>query len=124
MRFVLAFTFVWPLMALLTASAQEKTDSPKQQTAKPAVDKKKLLSGPVPGYKHRNIEGFDVFLQAKVLEHAEDADFKRKPLDVLELELNTITRSLPPNTVRLLRGILIWVEWDDTEDPDYGMAVA
>jgi hypothetical protein len=111
-------------MALLTASAQEKTDSPKQQTAKPAVDKKKLLSGPVPGYKHRNIEGFDVFLQAKVLEHAEDADFKRKPLDVLELELNTITRSLPPNTVRLLRGILIWVEWDDTEDPDYGMAVA
>jgi len=104
----------------LDVAAQTKSEPPKQT----APDRKKLLSGPVPGYKHRNIEGFDVFLQSKVLEHADDANFKRKPLDVLELELNTITRSLPPNTVRLLRGILIWVEWDDTDDPDYGKSVA
>jgi hypothetical protein len=100
--------------------AQTKTEPPKQ----PTVDKKKLLAGPVPGYKHRSIEGFDVFLSSKVLEHADDADYKRKPLDVLELELNTITRSLPPNTVRLLRGIVIWVEWDDTQNPHYDSAIA
>ena len=100
--------------------AQTKPETPKQT----APDKKKLLAGPIPGYKHRNIEGFDVFLHTKVLEHADDAKFKRKPLDVLELELNTITRSLPPSSVRLLRGILVWVEWDDTDDPDYGLAVA
>lgn len=110
--------------AVLAASslhlpAQTKTDPSKQV----APDKKKLLAGPVPGYKHSKIEGFDVLLQAKVLEHAEDARFKRKPLDVLELELNTITRSLPPNTVRVLRGIVIWVEWDDTDDPDYAKGV-
>jgi hypothetical protein len=108
------------LASSLDLTAQTKADASKQA----APDKKKLLAGPVPGYKHRNIEGFDVLLHSKVLEHADDAKYKRKPLDVLELELNTITRSLPPNTVQLLRSIIIWVEWDDTEDPDYNAAVA
>ncbi|HMF14427.1 MAG TPA: hypothetical protein VKE94_19055 [Gemmataceae bacterium] len=99
-------------------AAQTKTETPKQP------DKKKILAGPIPGYKHRNIEGFDVLLHAKVLEHENDPDFKRKPLDVLELELNTITRSLPPRTVNVLHGIVIWVEWDDTSDPEHGVAVA
>jgi hypothetical protein len=104
----------------LELAGQTKTDPPKQ----PTVDKKKLLAGPVPGYKHKTIEGFDVFLHNKVLEHAEDSDYKRKPLDVLELELNTIARSLPPNTVQKLRGIVIWVEWDDTGNPHYDSAIA
>jgi len=99
-------------------AAQPKTDASKQP------DKKKLLSGPVPGYAHRNIEGFDVLIHGEVLGHANDAAYKRKPLDVLELELNTITRALPPRTVNVLRGIVIWVDWDDTTDPDYGAAVA
>src|SRR5262249_32620230 len=63
-------------------------------------------------------------LQSKVLDNADYPKFKRKPLDVLELELNTITRVLPPRTVQVLRGIVIWVEWDDVDDPDHGFAVA
>jgi hypothetical protein len=120
MRRLLAILCAVFLASGVDVVAQTKTETPKQT----GPDKKKLLSGPVPGYKHRNIEGFDVFLHGKVLEHADDQEFKRKPLDVLELELNTITRSLPPNTVRLLRGILIWVEWDDTENQYYDKAVA
>jgi hypothetical protein len=105
-------------LSSLAAPAQTKTDAAKQP------DKKKILAGPIPGYKHRNVEGFDVLLHSKVLDHANDAEFKRKPLDVLELELNTITRALPPRTVNVLHGIVIWVEWDDTDDPDYGKSVA
>src|SRR5262249_5158910 len=99
-------------------------DPGKTGKDKAPVDKKKTLSGPIPGYKHRQIEGFDVLLHEKVLQHADDAEYKRKPLDVLELELNTITRVLPPRLVNTLRGIAIWVEWDDTDDPDHGLAVA
>ena len=99
-------------------AAQTKTDSSRQP------DKTKLLAGPVPGYKHQKIEGFDVLLNSKVLEHANDPAFKRKPLDVLELELNTIARSLTPRELKALRGVIIWVEWDEQDDPDYGRAVA
>jgi hypothetical protein len=110
--------FACLFLSSLGLQAQTKTDAAKQP------DKKKILAGPIPGYKHRNIEGFDVLLHAKVLEHENDAAFKRKPLDVLELELNTITRALPPRTVKVLHGIVIWVEWDETDDPDYGAAIA
>jgi hypothetical protein len=98
--------------------AQPKIDASKQP------DKKKLLAGLIPGYKHQKIEGFDVLLSNKVLEHADDPAFKRKPLAVLELELNTITRSLTPREVKVLHGIIVWVEWDDQDDPDYGRAIA
>src|SRR5262245_55982273 len=112
---------LFPNLALF---GQTKSDASKQPGAKSDPDKKKILSGPIPGYKHRSIEGFDVLLHSKVLEHSDDAQFKRKPLDVLELELNTITHVMQPWQVKVLRGIVSWVEWDDEDDPDHGFAVA
>lgn len=90
--------------------------------AKP--DKKKTLASPIPGYTHRVIEGFDVLIQDAVIEHDKDEKTKRKPTDVLELELGTITRVMPPRCVQVLRSIIVWVDWDDEDDPDHGRAVA
>lgn len=69
-----------------------------------------------PGYKTRLIEGFTCFITPEVLEHADDADFERKPLDVLELELQEVTAMMPPNLVKILHGCPIWVKWDDTPE--------
>jgi hypothetical protein len=124
MRRLLVLFCALVMLPALRLPAQTKTGNGKSNGTKSAPDKKKLLSGPIPGYQHRKIEGFDVLLHSKALDHANDPEFKRKPLDVLELELNTITRVLPPRTVNVLRGIVIWVEWDDDTDPDYGIAVA
>ncbi len=85
--------------------------------------KEKLLAQAIPGYKHRVIEGFDLLLNSEVLEHNDDKEYKRKPLDVLELELGTINRSLPPRPVNALRTVVIWVEWHDKEDPDLARGV-
>jgi len=111
-------------LIVLAANGQTKSDSGKQTAGKSAADKKKALANPIPGYERRVIEGFDVLLGKEVLENNDSAKFKRKPADVLELELNTICRSLPPRTVKLLRTIVIWVEWEDKDDPDFGKAVA
>lgn len=97
-------------LCLSAALAQEK----------PPPDKKKLLSEPVPGYKKLSIEGFDVLVHKDVLDHNDDARYERKPLDVLELELRTVGRSMQAKSVAVLRRLVIWVEWDDQEDPDYG----
>ena len=95
------------------------------QPAKPKpVDRKKLLANPVPGYTLKKIEGFDVLVQDQVLRHNDDAEYKRKPLDVLELELGTVVRVLPKKVEQALTSIVIWAEWDDETDPDYGKAVA
>jgi hypothetical protein len=91
--------------------------------SKPA-DKKKLLSTPVPGYTLKKIEGFDVLVNDAVLKHNDDAEYKRKPMDVLELELGTVVRVMPKRVEQALTSVLIWAEWDDETDPDYGKAVA
>lgn len=87
-------------------------------SAQRAPNKRKVLKEPIPGYKHQKIEGFDVLVHEAVIEHNDDAEYKRKPLDVLELELSTITGILPPKAVDVLRKLVIWVEWHDEEDPD------
>src|SRR5262245_34438974 len=112
-------------LALLVAGCAIITGPAVAQTAKSKpVDKKKLLANPVPGYTLKKIEGFDVLVHEKVLTHNDDADYKRKPLDVLELELGTVVRVLPKKVEQALTGVLIWAEWDDEADPDYGRAVA
>src|SRR5262249_20165181 len=77
-----------------------------------------------PGYERRTVQGFTVLLNDEVLKHDADPRWKRKPTDVLDLELRTICAVLPERTVRLLRRLVIWVEWEDRSDPDAGRAVA
>jgi hypothetical protein len=124
MRCLSAAVCAWLCLSAVEAAAQNKADASKEPDKKSLPDKKKILSSPIPGYRHRNIEGFDVLIQDAVFENEKTTNFKRKPLEVLELELGTITRVLPPRTVNVLRHIVIWVEWDDEDDPDYGRAVA
>lgn len=118
MRAVVALSL---LLAALTSAAPALQ---KDKAAPKAVDRKKLLSNPVPGYTLKRVEGFDVLVHDDVLKHNDDAEFKRKPLDVLELELGTVARVLPKRIEDRLKGVVVWVEWDDKSDPDYGTAVA
>ena len=78
----------------------------------------------MPGYQHKKIEGFDVLVHDDVLAHNDDSEWKRKPLDVLELELGTVSRVLPKKVETILHNVVVWVEWEDKDDPDFGKAVA
>jgi hypothetical protein len=78
----------------------------------------------IPGYTLRRIQGFPVLINAEVLRHDNDPRWQRKPTEVLEHELRTVAHVLPERSVRVLRTLTIWVEWDDRRDPDAGRAVA
>jgi hypothetical protein len=67
---------------------------------------------PVPGYKYREIDGFHLLVNVKVLEEAAKSTDRRKPMEVLEMEMDFLVRLLPPKAVTALRVIPIWVEWD------------
>jgi hypothetical protein len=115
-RHTIALLIGW--MACTGSAGAQTQPKPK------SVDRKKLLSHAVPGYTLKKIEGFDVLVNDQVLKHNDDAEFKRKPMDVLELELGTVVRVLPKKVEQALTSIVIWAEWDDETDPDYGKVVA
>jgi hypothetical protein len=93
-----------------------------QPAAKKSADKKK--PGAIPGYTRRTVQGFTLLIHEDVLKHDRDPKWKRRPLAVLDLELGTIARSLPARTVKALRTVVVWVEWEDSDDPDFGRLVA
>jgi hypothetical protein len=74
-------------------------------------DRKTLIEKKIPGYTLRKIEGFDCLIQEEVIRNNDDVKWKRKPLDVLELELGTVLRVLPKKVETLLKTIVVWVEW-------------
>jgi hypothetical protein len=91
----------------------------------PAQDaKEKAAAASLANYKRLKIRGFNVLVHNDVLENNKDPRWRRKPLEVLDLELGTIDRVLPTRTVNALRRILVWVEWEDKDDPDHRRAVA
>ncbi len=75
------------------------------------------------GYMNQKIQGFNLYINKEVYRNNDDKLWKRKPLDVLDLELSTICRRLPDVTVKLLQKINIWVEWEDSDDPDLAKGV-
>jgi hypothetical protein len=81
---------------------------------------------PVAGYKYREIDGFRLLVQNAVIEENRKSTDRRKPLDVLQIELGMIVHDLPPRCVTVLRTIPIWVEWDmqNHEDAEGRAAVA
>ncbi len=64
------------------------------------------------GYKYLQINGFSLLVHNAVLESQEVTLYQRKPLDVLQLELDMVVRDLPPKTIDCLRAVPIWVQWD------------
>jgi hypothetical protein len=99
------------LLALGTALGQGR--SSKRADAKAQADWE-----PVPGYKYRSIDGFNVLVNKTVLEEDAKSTDRRKPMSVLELELDLLVGELPPRAVVVLRDIPIWVEWDKTVEVD------
>jgi hypothetical protein len=125
MRRFLAFVLTTSLvLALLPArgvpqSEPANKDKPTNKDKPVNKDKPKPLAVPTaPGYKVQRIHGFTLLINNAVFTNNTDSRWKRKPLDVLELELGTISRRLPDRDVQVLRSILIWVEWQDRADPD------
>lgn len=120
----IALVLMGSIILSATGIAQPPAKSKPSAPASKPVDRKKLLTTPVPGYTLKKIEGFDVLIHDRVLKHNDDSNYLRKPLDVLELELGTVVRVLPKKLEQALTAVVIWAEWDDETDPDYGRAVA
>jgi hypothetical protein len=66
------------------------------------------------GYETRDIEGFTVYVNKNVAARQNDG-FGRRPLDVLQKELNDLKRILKPRIVEVLQTVPIWAEWDTPE---------
>ena len=115
------------MLTLITFASSSFGQTPKHDPkpkAPKGVDRKSLLAGKIPGYQLKKIEGFDVLVSDEVIKNNDNSEWKRKPLDVLELELGTVARVLPKKVETVLRSVVVWVEWEDKDDPDFGRAVA
>jgi uncharacterized protein (TIGR03066 family) len=66
----------------------------------------------IPGYKRMKIEGFTVLVSDDANGHLDDPHYKFTPQQALQLELKTITELFKVHSVKLLRRVLIWVEWN------------
>ncbi len=105
------------LLTTLFAGADDKAGKDKQPAAKaPALN--------VPGYRTRTVEGFTVLVSNTVLEQ-DVSKYERKPLEVLELELETVRRVMYPRAVKALQqGVFVFVEWEEElEDMPNAVAV-
>ena len=118
---------VWPvivavlLLPLVTIQADDKANGSKP----PPQAKNNGYTDPPRGYKRQVMEGFVLWINDEVLKRNEESKLRRKPLEVLELELKTIVRIMKPEAVKILRNLLIWVEWDEqVELGGNGRAVA
>src|SRR5688572_5004602 len=67
------------------------------------------IPSPIPGYEARQIEGFTLAFSPESIRHLDDAEFERKPLEVLQLELSTIAKLLRPEAVAILRAKVLTI---------------
>lgn len=67
------------------------------------------------GYETRTVEGFTVYVSQAVAARQNDG-FGRRPIDVVQKELNDLKRILKPRIVEVLQTVPIWVEWDRQDE--------
>lgn len=108
-RPIIVAVLLFPLVAI---GADDKSTGPKP----PPQPKNNGFTDPPRGYKRQVMEGFVLWIHEDVLKHNEESKLRRKPLEVLDLELKTIVRIMKPEAVKILRNLLIWVEWDQQVD--------
>ena len=65
-----------------------------------------------PGYYARTIHGFRVLISEMAYNESDAAD--RRPLGYLEAEFARIADLLPPDALKVLARVPVWVEWDHT----------
>jgi hypothetical protein len=106
------------LLGLIVLGAGLILGGPARAQSKNTIGKPTPAPG-IPGYRKQMIQGFTLLINNEVYKHNKDERWKRKPIDVLDLELGTIASKLPEKYVKALQSqFLIWIEWEDTSDPD------
>lgn len=70
----------------------------------------------IPGYFARKIHGFNVLVSRMAYDQSDELD--RRPLGYLETEFARIAELLPPDKLKALARVMIWVEWDHTIPED------
>lgn len=117
MRYLCIFctALAWALATAAPVAAQSKARPPKT-----------VNDEPVPGYKYRELDGFRLLVNVKVVEEDEHSTDKVKPLQAVDMELTMMVRDLPPKAVAVLRTIPIWLEWETARDDEsrFGVTVA
>ncbi len=112
------------IVSLLFLTAFATSAFSQTPKIKPPKDRKSLLASKIPGYQLKKIEGFDCLISDEAIKQNDDSSWKRKPLDVLEYELGTVSRVLPKKVETVLHNVVVWIEWEDRDDPDFGKSVA
>lgn len=97
-----------PIALVVFADFARADDTPK--TNKTKASKYKFA-----GYTTMSVEGFTLFVSDEAKSHDADVKYKRKPLEVVEIELKGIVRVMPPKMLKILRTVKVFVEWDDPE---------
>jgi hypothetical protein len=100
------------LIALFLVNPTFADDKPKDEKPKSASNKKLIK---LQGYTTVMVQGFTVFVSDESKSHEDDAEFQRKPMDVLDLELRGIARVMPPRMLKILQTVKVFVEWQDPE---------
>ena len=100
------------LLAALALAAPLAAQVPKApaKAAPPKLDDKPKVKAA--GYRTYLIQGFTVLVHADVFGD-DAAKFERTPVEVLDAELATICRVMNARSVNALRGLIVWVEWDE-----------
>jgi hypothetical protein len=93
------------LIALLLCTAPVFVSAQEKRT-----DGSKLKA---PGYTNKQIHGFTVMISDETIKQNEVSTLERKPLEVVELELKTVSEVCPAKMLTFLRKVPVWVEWNE-----------
>ena len=72
----------------------------------------KAAFDPTSNYEPRAMSGFTVLVNRRALAHEAAT---REALDLLADKLAEVARVLPPDRLKPLRGVRVWVEWEQTD---------
>ena len=103
-------------VAASTVFAQTGTTPKTPPTKAPAAKGPKKKNDSQPGYKKDDLRGFQLYFSDEVLAQDKKSVYERSPLEALELELITVEKVIPADKVKQLKGVPIWVEWNETVD--------
>jgi hypothetical protein len=92
------------------ASSDRQKSAPVKQPASVPIPGRKLPTI-MPGYETREIDGFLVLFSKRAIEESIKAG--GKPFDAIVSEFHGLNDVLPGNVLKVLRGVRIWIEWDE-----------